>query len=87
MDSKTFQIPIGKPRLLEEIPEIHHRPKQCIVCGIEPVWAKLTLMGQIWYGLCNEHQGWSVGLTWGPQMFENARMPLIPPTLTKDRND
>ncbi len=46
----------------------------CLVCGAKTHTFKWSIMGQIKMGLCKEHADYEPYFSFGPQMFENAKM-------------
>jgi len=61
---------------------------KCIQCGAETEYFKWSIMGQIKIGLCDAHKHYEPYLSFGPQLFKNTSMGVMPPaTLDGERNN
>lgn len=53
---------------------------ECFVCGSDTYMYKMSIMGQIKLGLCEEHKHMEPFLSFGPQFLENAIMGMYDAT-------
>lgn len=63
---------------LEQVPK-NVKITRCLVCGQPPTCADKSFMGQIYFGLCDDHKHYTSVLSFGPQFMENATMQVVDP--------